>query len=258
MHRSLVFGLIAGSLGAGFIAAAAGAENVTIPAAAGLPQISGYLARPSSPGPAPAVLVLPGCEGLTPMNTATADDLAGHGFVGLTIDVNGALGVRNACTDARTLAPLGARYAAASLGWLANQSYTKPNQLGIVGYSMGAIEVLDLIDPWTPAPPPAGLRVAVAYYPNCEGRPASITVPLQILDGAADDWTPSQPCQTLAQTAAAAGKPVQITTYPGVTHAFNQPSNSTRHYLGHTLIYDPKASADADVKTMAFFAQYLH
>ncbi len=82
-------------------------------------------------------------------------------------------------------------------------------------------------------------------------------MPLQILDGTADDWSPSPPCQDLAQSATAAGKTVQITTYPGVTHAFNQPSNGEHVYLGHVLRYDPAATADAIAKTDAFFATYL-
>jgi dienelactone hydrolase len=144
-----------------------------------------------------------------------------------------------------------------SLGWLATQPYVIPDHLGVVGFSMGAMEIMGLIDPATPRPPPPGLKAAVAYYPACAKRGPNVTVPVIILDGDADDWNPSLPCQVLAQTATAAGATVKITTYPGATHAFNAPSDRPRVYLGHTLRYDADADRDADAKALTFLATYL-
>ncbi len=247
----LFVGVAAGACGV------AAAENVTIPAAAGVPEITGYLARPAGAGPFPAILVLHGCEGFGSLETATVNELAAAGYVALGIDTLKPQGLQNACGNIPAIRT-SAQYAAAALAWLHAQPYIAGNRLGVVGYSMGAIEILDLIDPLGGAhPPPPGLRAAVAYYPGCNGRDGRVSVPLQILDGDADDWLPSAPCQAMAQAGAAAGKPVAITTYPGATHAFNQPSSHTRVYRGHTLTYDPSAAADADAKMKAFFARYL-
>jgi dienelactone hydrolase len=235
----------------------ASADDVTIPPAGSRPAISGVLVRPSGAGPFPAVLVLHGCDGLGPLQTQTVADLAAHGFVGLAIDTLGPQHLKNACTDPGAVGP-SARFAFASLAWLAQQPYVAADRLGVLGFSMGAIEVLALVDPETPRPPPPGLRAAVAYYPNCAKRSPDVGVPMQILDGDADDWTPAGPCQALAQAATAAGKTVQITTYPGATHAFNQPLNGAgKTYLGHHLVYDPAATLDADAKADAFLATYL-
>jgi dienelactone hydrolase len=234
----------------------AAADPVTIPASGTVPAIPGVLVRPAGPGPFPAVLVLHGCEGLGPLQTLTIGDLAAQGYVGLAIDALTPQHLTNACTDPGAFVPA-ARLAYAGLAWLAQQPYVAADRLGVLGFSMGANEVLALVDPEVPRPPPAGLRVAIAYYPNCAKRSASVGAPLAIFDGSADDWTPAAPCQALAQAATAAGKTVQITTYPGVTHAFNQPSNVTRHYLGHTLTYDPAAAQDAVAKVDAFLATYL-
>jgi dienelactone hydrolase len=150
-----------------------------------------------------------------------------------------------------------ARYAYVTLGWLATQPYVIPDRLGAAGFPMGAMEILGLIDPASPRPPPPGLKAAVAYYSSCDKRGPNVSVPLQILDGDADDWNPAPSCRQLAQDATAAGKTVQITVYPGATHAFNQASDRPRTYLGHTLRYDATADRDADAKTMAFLATYL-
>jgi dienelactone hydrolase len=202
------------------------------------------------------VLVLHGCEGVGDLETKTVAELAKQGYVALAIDTLAPQGIKNACSSPAAFVT-SARYAYASLGWLAAQPYVIPDHLGAVGFSMGAMEIMGLIDPVSPRPPPPGLKVAVAYYPACDRRGPNVTVPLQILDGAADDWNPAPPCQQLAQAATEAGKTVQITTYPGATHAFNQPRSYTRVYLGHTLRYDADADRDADAKTNAFLATYL-
>jgi dienelactone hydrolase len=233
------------------------ADNVTIPASGGTPAITGYLARPNGPGPFPAILVLHDCGGFSAFETAEVNELASAGYVALAIDMLKPQGLSNACTTVSTAAHNGLEYATASLAWLRAQSYVAPNKLGAVGFSMGGIVALGLIDPFTPAPAIPGLRAVVAYYPNCIGRSPNVAAPLLILNGSADDWIPPAGCQAFAQSARSAGKPVQITTYPGATHAFTQPSNHTRIYDGHTLTYNPQATSDADAKMKAFFAGYL-
>jgi dienelactone hydrolase len=233
----------------------AAAENVVIPPFGAFPAISGYLARPATSAPAPAVLVLHGCEGFGSLTSDTANALAKQGYVALAIDTLKPQHLTNACSNPQAVAE-SARYAFVSLVWLAAQPYVVPDRLGAIGFSMGAIEVLGLVDPRVPHAPPPGLRAAVAYYPACEERAPDVSVPLLILDGDADDWTPAAPCRKLATDAVAAGKTVQITTYPGATHAFNVQA-ADRVYLGHTLRYDPKAGADAASKADAFLATYL-
>jgi dienelactone hydrolase len=235
----------------------ASADNITIPGSGGTPAITGYMNKPSGNGPFPAILVLHGCEGYGSLQSQVVDELAGLGYAAVAIDTLKPQGLTNACSDIQAIRT-SAQYASAALTWLGAQSYVAPRRLGLLGYSMGAIEILDIIDPFAgPQPAPAGLRAAVAYYPACSNRDGRISVPLLILDGSADDWFSPATCQTLVQTATAAGKTAQITTYPGATHAFNQSYHGTRHFNGHTLTYDPNATADADAKMRAFFAKYL-
>ena len=239
------------------LAGAASAEKIVIPASGTFPAITGYLVKPSGFAPAPAVLVLHGCDGLGPLESDTANALARQGYVALAIDTLAPQGLSNGCSNPHAVAE-SARYAYVSLVWLAAQPFVIGDRLGVLGYSMGAIEVLGLVDPLAgPRPPPPGLRVAVAYYPACADRSPAVSVPLQILDGDADDWTPAAPCRQLAADATAAGHTVQITTYPGATHGFNVSSGADHVYLGHTIRYDAHASADAVVKANAFLATYL-
>ena len=63
-------------------------------------------------------------------------------------------------------------------------------------------------------------------------------MPLLILHGEADDWTPAAPCIELAQNLKTAGLPVQTITYAGAHHGFDQPGGHVR-YLPN--VYNPAA-----------------
>ncbi len=259
MHLNLWWraGLAAIVAGAALTCAApARAASVTIPAAGSLPAIPGNLQRPDGPGPFPAVLILAGCEGISSLEGKTAGELVKQGYAALVLDVLAAQGIKNACSGSGGVTAQSARLAYVSLAWLAAQPGIIPDHLGVIGFSMGANEILGLVDPLVPHAPPPGLKAAVAFYPDCAQRRPDVSVPLQLLDGDADDWNPAPPCAALAQAASAAGKTVQITTYPGATHAFNLPGPQ-RTYLGHTLRYDAGADRDSDAKALAFLATYL-
>ncbi len=212
-------------------------ERANIPASANAPALSAYVARPAAAGPAPGILVLHGCGGYDSAMGKIADELAAHGYTAVAIDSLAAHHVDVACDDAsfhRTQAD----DARAALDWMRTQPGIDPQRLAVIGFSMGAIATLDIVDSRLVAAAPAGVKAAVAYYPACRNRdPASVTVPLQIFDGSA-------------------GKSVAITTYPGATHAFNI-DRPDAVYHGHHMHYDATAAADADRQMLAFFAKYL-
>lgn len=65
----------------------------------------------------------------------------------------------------------------------------------------------------------------MAFYPGCvsalqraDYRP---TLPLLILQGGADDWTPAAPCVALGQKLKAGGLPVHTVVYPDALHGFD-------------------------------------
>ena len=104
------------------------------------------------------------------------------------------------------------------------------------------------------------------------GRPSLATwyrshVPLLILTGELDDWTPAAPCQDLVKTANGNGSPAQIKVYPNAHHAFD--SRSPVRYVaermnanasggrGATTGGNAEAWADSVHQVEAFFAMHL-
>jgi dienelactone hydrolase len=223
-----------------------------VPASAGAPAVPIYLARPSGAGPFPAVVLLHGCDGINGFAAVAADRLAARGFVTVAIDSLGAEHPEGVCGASRSYHDDEAAAARATLAWLRTQPYVAPDRLAVIGSSMGGSAVLSLVDPKNPDTPPPGLRAAIAFYPACEARSAgNLTVPLQIFIGGADRVTPAAVCEALGKAGKGAGKAIDVTVYPGATHAFQVPGPD-RTFFGEPIHYDADAASDSALKTYLF------
>ena len=231
-----------------------------IPRAETLP-LFGYLSRPAGPGPFPAVVLLHWCSGFGLHDIIAAARLKSWGYVALALD---SLGNSNRCEHGGGAYPE-AVDAYAALKYLSQLSFVMGRRIAVMGYSMGAIAVLDAVE--------AGLfdytgserfQAAIAYYPNCEASTGIMTAPTLILIGDKDDWSRAAACEEMAAgqseigitRAKGKGAPVDLMIYPGATHAFDAPEPS-RIYLGHFMEYDPKAAGDAEMRVRAFLQSTL-
>lgn len=185
-------------------------------------------------GPRPAVLLLHGCGGpyarsgaLSRRMRETARLLNDEGWHALVLDSLTPRGQRELCTqafDRRAVRQSHRRLdALAALDWLAGRSDVDAERIALLGWSNGGSTVLAAsnLEHADVRAARAVPRAAVAFYPGCGAdlrrgyKPAS---PLLLLVGAADDWTPAQPCIELARRA---GTDVAIEVYAGAFHGFD-------------------------------------
>ncbi len=205
---------------------------------------------------------------------AGARRLRDHGWVVLLVDSFGPRGVREICTSRTRPVEPGrerARDAYGALVYLPQQRFVRADRIALFGWSNGGSTVLWAIA--TGGPRPAGLahdfRAAVAFYPGCRAALASgswaTRIPLLMLVGEKDDWTPAGPCVDLAEGAKRAGEPLEIVTYPGAFHYFDAPDvplrvrqniASTKSGTA-TIGTDPAARADAIQRVPAYLAARL-
>jgi len=230
-----------------------------------------YVFEPAAPGPHPAVVMLHGCGGayardgaLNARHRMWGELLAANGYVALMLDSFSSRGVKELCTQKfaeRSLKEadrVGDAYAA--LAFLRGRSDVDAKRVAVLGWSHGGGSVLATI-----TRPPAegtGFARAVAFYPGCTARakrPADFSpyAPLLLLIGEADDWTPAAPCEALAHAVRARGGPMEIVTYPGTYHDFDNPGLTRKHVRtevpngvrpGEGVTTAPNAEARDDAK----------
>ena len=199
--------------------------------------------------------------------------LAANGYVVLMLDSFTSRGVKEICTQKyaeRTLKDADrAGDAYAALAFLRGRSDVDAKHVAVLGWSHGGSTVLATISR-LPAQG-AGFARAVALYPGCTApakRPADFDpyAPLLVLIGESDDWTPAAPCEALTGAVRARGGPMQIVTYPGTYHDFDNPGitrprvrpevpNGVHPGQGVTTAPNAEAREDAKRRVLGFLQE---
>jgi len=242
-------------------------------------RIDALVFRPAGPGPFPAVIALHGASGLMgrgglfPNYRYWGNRLRDEGFLALFPDSFNARGLKEGiATLKRDPVPPGRERVGdvyGALRYLQARPEVRPDRIALLGWSHGGSTVLAAVDAGQPLrPPERGFRAAVAFYPGTwrqlaqpSWRPA---MPLTVLVGASDDWTPAEGCVTLGQRARAAGAAMVVVTYPGAFHGFDAPDTPVHVRAGvhsktgwATVGTNPAARQDALARTFKFLHQAL-
>lgn len=224
-------------------AAAQTATSVQFPGDEVVLQAALYM--PKGTGPFPAVIAMHGCSGLrdktgelSERHRDWAERLSAQGFIVLLPDSFASRGLGTQCKNSeREVRPSRERVAdvEAAFDYVAGLAQVKTSAINLLGWSNGGSTVLYAIAPKN-VPAKGDFARAIAFYPGCrvplENGRWHARLPLLILMGEADDWTPAAPCKTLAGEAVAQGEKVQIKTYPEAYHDFDHP-NLPVHVVEH-------------------------
>lgn len=206
-------------------------------------QTTGYLAKPSDEGTYPAVVMIHEWWGLNDNIKEMAEKLASHGYVVLAVDLyNGQ--VATTSQEARKLIGSfdqadGIENMNAAVSFL--QKNYNPEKIGSIGWCFGGGQSLNL------ALNNDHLDATVMYYGSPVTDPdelSSITWPLLGIFAEKDSGIPPEKVAQFETALEEAGVENEITIYPGVDHAFANPSGDR---------YSPDASKDAWQKTLQFF-----
>jgi dienelactone hydrolase len=223
--------------------------------------LQGYLRQPGGMGPSPAVVLLHGCSG----NWKRLDELWGKriaawGYVTLTIDSFGPRGIGNTCNSG-TPVDL-ALDAHRALDYLAREPFVDDDRVTALGFSQGGWLALTSVERGVVETNARHkFRSAVAFYPPCLGFKDNMTVPVLILIGALDDWTPAEECRNLVEgrdsfgisREKGQGVPIKLVVYPGAYHAFDVPRPQNKvDDLGHRLEYNQEAAKQSIVALRDF------
>jgi dienelactone hydrolase len=225
--------------------------------------IAGALFKPTGTGPFPAVVYISGCNGVFPtgLTKATIDRLLSKGVATLIIDPftprNETQGICPTMANVNDKSDAQLKYVArggndalAAVNVLEAMPDIDKNHVFLLGYSYGAMASLSAMNKKNPANH-AKVAGVVAYYPFCY-EDDDPSVPVLVLVGDKDDWTPAATCQSFATKTN-----FEVVVYPGATHAFNIPFEKPVEMLGHHMEYDEKAAQDAQQRADAFMDAHM-
>ena len=166
----------------------------------------------------------------------------------------------------------------AALKWLSTQKNLDANRVALLGWSNGGSTVLNSINANNRDGNQSAVdstialmpKLAVAFYPGCTpyaklGAAYQLNIPLLILIGEKDDWTPAEACVKWEQ--AMATKNLSVHVYPDAYHDFDSPDTPLKHRAdvpngvhpgqGVTTGGNPEARAAAYQTLMTFLAKNL-
>lgn len=270
-------------------------REVTFPSAtapdAPIQMLTGELYLPDQTsqvqGVGGAVVLLSGCYGVEDLHRIWARDFAAAGHAALVVDSLTPRGVKEVCTDpwkvgvmARAEDAYGAKRYLAGLGSIPG------DRIALAGWSHGGWTLLHAIYPRQKrisdiVKADGPFAAGIALYPYCDVS-EKFEVPLLVMIGDADDWTPKSLCDDTLPKANADGAnpPVDYRIYPGATHSFDDPFGADVEaikawiatepegtaslepgggfrYLGYLIKYDPAATTDAKARAMRFLAEHF-
>jgi dienelactone hydrolase len=169
----------------------------------------------------------------------------------------------------------------AALAYLQAQPLVRGDRVGLMGWSQGGGVVLLSINDKSIGRPAAlkqDFKAAVAFYPGtCSERLQSkpwtqvephgwtTQVPLLVLSGAADNWTPLAPCEAFLTAAKARANPVELKIYANAMHAFDAPNLPRTELPAYrsgngpapVIGTDSEARADAFARVLEFLKLHL-
>jgi carboxymethylenebutenolidase len=211
--------------------------------------LTGYLARPESGEPAPAVIVIQEWWGVDPHIQDVTQRFAKEGYVALAPDLYHGQ-VTTEPDEARKLVmaldmEAAVREIQQAISYLLEQEYVAGDKVGIVGFCVGG--GLSLM---------TGLNddrigAVVAFYgsPLTPEQAATVKAPVLGLYGADDGGIPVDSVSVMDEALTAAGIEHQIHIYEGAAHSF---FNDTR-----ASSYNAEAAADAWQQTLDWFSTHL-
>lgn len=239
--------------------------NVVIPGLGGAVTVYAGIYKPRGNGPFPAVIVLHGCGGTDYNHKAWAERLVSWGYVALVPDSFMSRGHKSICTQTTVVTPeMRVSDIMGSTEYLAGLPYVAKDKIGLVGFSHGGWTVMKAVQERYQLKS-FGIRGAVAYYPYCNPKQDSkISIPLLILIGEDDSWTPAPLCRELqANDNLKSAAPTEMVFYPNTYHSFDRPERITEvdgwsvggGVKKHKIGGNPVAAEDSFKRSKAFFAR---
>jgi dienelactone hydrolase len=219
-------------------------------------MLKGILTRPQGQGPFPAIVMLSGGRGFHDAHSKWIERFVNWGYVALQVETLSSRGLSEIFGGFGLV--IGPREAAQDAydakTYLSGLPYVDANRIALIGWAYGAWAALPAIDPTIPFQNRGKpFKAAVAFYPLCDQPLMGFDAPLLILHGALDTWHPVMRCRIIE------GRNEQeiiMKIYPSAYICFDM-EGIDKTDMGHRLLYDAAATADAVEQVKNFLAKHF-
>lgn len=228
-------------------------------------QIKTEVFKPNGSGPFPAVIVLHGCNGPSVHTQNWARRLVSWGYVAIIPDSFGSRGPSNICENTVAVLPTVRTFdIIGAAEFLNKQPYVAKDHIGLIGFSHGGWTIMKSVQAGNYLEA-LGVKGAVGYYPYCDPvTDKDVSIPLLVLIGDNDDWTPADRCKALQKSGLRRPELAEMIFYPNTYHGFDRPGPTewVNGYSGSGVIprrieYNAESSADAEKRAREFFAKTI-
>jgi len=226
-------------------------------------ELTGYLGRPDTHSPSPAIVLLHSGFGLQQYHKTWAKELTHSGFV--TLLIHSYSGINHKLKPKINESKDVVSNAYGAYEFLRNQSYVDPTRIGVMGWSSGGRHAFSLI---SEEMPPGRVqqkqfKAGVMIYPNCSPDGGSYRSPMLILLGDNDQYLVNGDCsQFKAETQRLNNRQtVDVHVYPGATHFYDdssQPLEGDQTNTETRYRYNSDAHSDSINKVLQFMHQHLN
>jgi dienelactone hydrolase len=233
---------------------------------------------PAGDGPFPTALLFSGCDGPRDNLERWGRMLNAQGWAAIVVDSHGPRGFsdheiwRLVCSGQLLMGSERAGDLLVAIDDARRMRFVDPERIVLIGSSHGGWTIMDLLslDPprrlptnlarlpaGAPSDPLEGVVGAILLYPYCgeanRARRVPWTRPIPTLFLLAEDdvIAPSARCLEVAERLSAAGLPVEVSLFGGVTHGFDQQDRSALS----PLVFDEPATAEAMAVARDFLAE---
>jgi dienelactone hydrolase len=215
-------------------------KDFLIGAQAGIPaHIGGELRLPPETGRLPAVILVHGSAGVGANVDRWAQELNGIGVAAFLLDCFTGRGIVETVTDQSRLGGLAMIVDAyRALQMLSRHERVDASRIAVMGFSKGGFVALYAsLQRFQRMHGPAGAAFAayVPFYASChtafvEDEQVSDR-PIRLFHGTADDYVSIEPSRGYVRRLRQAGRDVELSSYPGARHAFDNPLYSPARFL---------------------------
>jgi dienelactone hydrolase len=191
------------------------------------PITNGIFYSPDGDGPFPTVVLMHGCEGLSPKVLeglkSHANFFTDNGYAAFILDSFTKRGKKDGiCFNSQESAYARTSYrqsdAYGAIKFLATLPNVDSTNFFVMGQSHGGGTVLYMADARATVSSSIDFNAVVAYYPGCS-VPAKLKYPVLVLGGEADTWTNMSAC--LYSNGKDLGRPYKAIAYENAHHSFD-------------------------------------